>query len=178
MKHILYIVTFLIYEIKCNILINIEMNAFTNPNGIKIGNKLCRLGKDNKCLTSFRFCITSLEEDNQCLSEFQTQVIGENSIYQDQFKLTTDLIQFPITSFQINKNFILIIEVLNNDIDSSKSLISRWTFKLFDKLSIKNKWTNFYQTNSELNQRISFNFKAECSSNYNGFLCEKRKNIF
>jgi hypothetical protein len=187
MKYIIYLVTLLICEIKCNIMIHLEMDYFLNPNGVKFDNKLCRLGKDNKCLTSFRFCITSIEQNNECLSEFETQIIGENSINNEQFKLTTESIQFPLRSLQIENKLILIIEVLNNDIESSsqtnihkssKNLISRWTFNLFDKLMLKKKWTNFFEVNSELNQKISFNYKFECALNYIGYLCEKRKIFF
>ena len=179
----MYIFTFLICEMNCNILLSIEMDSFSNPNGVKIGNKVCQLGKDNKCVTSFRFCITSFEEESKCISEFQTQIIGENSINQEQFKLTTESIQFPLGSFQIKNNLILLVEVLNNDIESptkisfkySKSLISRWRFNLFDKIQLKNKWIKLYDSNSEINQKISLSLKIECFLNYYGNHCEKRK---
>ena len=105
-----------------NMNLKIEMYKFTNNYGVKANGRCCFASTTNsnslgsatcerKCLTFFRFCL-KLKSNNtiqnsgyeECLSEFETQIIGENTIEKVEFNQTTDLIEFPITNQQIKVN--------------------------------------------------------------------------
>jgi len=166
---------------ECDMNLRLELESFSNPNGVKFDNTCCydSTNENNmcmkKCSTLFKFCLRSLNDDG-CISEFETQIIGENVITKEQFKLTTNSIEFPISNEHLLKQnkpeLYLSIEVYN-DLKATE-LISKWTLDNLIENNM-NKWVRFNRINSNLNQEFTFNYKVQCSNNYYGTFCEKRK---
>ena len=167
---------------KCDMNLRLELDSFNNPNGLKADNKFCydndSTNNMKKCSTFFKFCLKTVGEDG-CISELETQIIGENVITKEQFKLTTNSIEFPISIEQLFKRselkeLYLEIEAYNDL--KVKELISKWTLSnlIGEKM---NEWVRFNKVNSNLNQQFTFDYKVQCSANYYGTFCEKRKHF-
>ena len=179
------IITFatLIVLAKCDMYLKLEMESFSNPHGIKHDFKPCfnltsgdRVAK--KCLTYFRFCLsTTTASSQECLSEFKTQIIGENTINSDQFRLTTNSIVFPIVGGDVeHEKLNLFVEVYNQQQEEKEaSLISQWKLENLILNGQLNEWSKFSQVNEALSQQMTFKYKLECFSNFKGSFCQIRK---
>ena len=176
----------LIVVTKCDMYLKLEMESFHNPHGIKHDLKTCFNVSAQKCLTYFRFCLSaSTSASHDCLSEFKTQIIGENTITSEQFKLTTNSIVFPILGDEQSlKELNLFIEVYNDltsnhhhhqQQEQENQLISQWKLDNVVVNGKVNEWRRFSQVNEPLSQQMTFNYKLECFINYEGSFCEKRK---
>jgi hypothetical protein len=97
---ILLMPTLLISASVMNMNLKLEMYKFLNNYGVKADGRQC----ERKCLTFFSFCL-KLRDIEGCLAEFETQIIGENSIEKDEFNQTTDLIEFPVSKEQLKVSF-------------------------------------------------------------------------
>ena len=169
-KLLLLSLLMLVNLVKCDMYLRLEMESFHNPNGIKNNMQACHT-TNNKCLTYFKFCLKT-SASLECVNEFKTQIIGENTISSEQFRLTTNSIEFPIAA--ASAYTYLMIEAFNED----GQLISEW--KLDNLLSSEkfNSWNTYNQVNEKLNQQITFNYKVQCANGYQGSLCQRRKWIF
>lgn len=172
----------LIAVTKCDMYLKLKMESFHNPHGIKQNLKPCFNSSNGvqKCLTYFRFCLTtSSQTSRECLSEFKTQIIGENTITSEQFKLTTNSIVFPIIGNEQRnlKQLNLFVEVYNDlkEENEKSQLISEWKIDSIVLNGKINEWSIFSQFNEILSQQMTFNFELECFSNYEGPFCQKRK---
>ena len=173
----------LIAVTKCDMYLKLKMESFHNPHGIKQNLKPCFNSSNGvqKCLTYLRFCLStsSQQTSHECLSEFKTQIIGENTITSEQFKLTTNSIVFPIIGNEQSnlKQLNLFVEVYNDfRTENEKSqLISEWKIDSIVLNGKINEWSMFSQVNEILSQQMTFNFKLECFSNYEGPFCQIRK---
>ena len=170
--------------------LRLEMDSFDNPNGVGHDSKCCFSSNASvaekmcarKCATYFRFCLKSSPLAHECMVEFKTQIIGENTITTDQFKLTTSTLEFPLTNDQLDasadlKRIHLSVEVLNN-LDSplgEGQLISQWNLENIISSSKLDSWSKFTRSNDALGQKMTFNYKIECFNNYQGPFCQIRK---
>ena len=167
----------LIGLVKSDMYLRLEMESFRNPRGLKNDSQLC--ANSARCATFFKFCLKTSAHTHDCISEFKTQVIGENTISSEQFRLTTSSIEFPIATSNI-KDLYLTIEAQNeiNSLSQQKSeLISEWTLENILTNSRVNTWTKYKGVNQELGQQIAFNYKTECFGDYGGELCQTRNSV-
>ena len=111
-----------------------------------------------------------------CLSEFKTDLLGDNSITGDQFRQTTDSIQFSIANsyLKTNNQITLLIQAYHKRTDSVSKrfdvLINEWTLPVkskaqsTDTMSNLNEWNRFESTSG--NQLIQFAYQLKCSKKY------------
>lgn len=152
--------------------INIRMSSFLNPYSVKLNGEQCTNGE---CNTFFRFCIKSAspEISEPCKAEFESEIIGHNSINSEQFKLTTDLIQLGLKTEQYlssssSDDFTLSIEVLNDKIE--RALISQFTVDIH-QLNLNN-WEKFSAKNS-FNQELEIDYRLDCANHFGGKRCDE-----
>lgn len=134
-------------------LIDIEMNNLTN---------LADLSQSVPIY--FKFCLRTGE---RCQDQFQTQVIGDGFITQEQFYLTTNLIQLRFENTNDQK---LLIRAMNGRDDS---LISSWSLRIVPYSGMMNKWLQFKQTS--VDQELSFQYRVKCDDRFTGSNCDQRK---
>lgn len=151
--------------------INIRMSSFLNPYSVKLNGEQCTNGE---CNTFFRFCIKSASPvvNEPCKAEFESEIIGHNSINSEQFQLTTDLIQLGLKSEQYlsrgSGDFSLSIEVLNDK--TERALISQFTVDV-NQLNLNN-WEKFSAKNS-FNQELEIDYRLNCANHFGGKRCDE-----
>jgi hypothetical protein len=174
---VVYVALIVLNKVNCNINLKIQLESFSNPFGVQADKQCCNQNTDLcKCSTFFKFCLRQ-ESQESCMDHFETQIIGENFITNEQFQLTTDSILFNINNNRNNEELYLVIEALNQNQQLNKAeLISSWTFKLNITGGVTlNNWKQFKQFNYKLNQQLSFTYQFECANNYYGAKCEQAK---
>ena len=171
---------FIIAVVAHNRVLKLEMIKFSNNYGIKADRRCCFASTidndercERKCLTFFKFCLktTTNDDDSTCLSEFETQIIGENTIERDNFNQTTNLIEFPL---QQSNQLILIIDIFNDksvQLTHERELISKWILNLNGSSSSSSSGLFDYK-NKYLNQQLVFEYKFVCSKGYTGVNCQ------
>ncbi|CAF1084367.1 unnamed protein product, partial [Brachionus calyciflorus] len=88
--------------VKCDYNLNIKMEYFKN--------EATHVGKSDKI--KFKFCLMG-SSDNQCDSKLETQILGENVISEEQFKQTTEFLNFKILNSQIStRDYFLNLSIL------------------------------------------------------------------
>ena len=140
--------------------LNIRMHNFQNSN-------------TKKHLTYFKFCLSEQANSdvNQCLDAFQTQILGENTINADQFKLTTETVQLKFHNFNSNDKLYLFIKAMNGD---NSEVVRSWQLDLVKGQINSHKWQTFQNKYNE-HQQLEFFYKIECSKKYHGLNCELPK---
>jgi len=171
---VVFVAVIALNQVSCNLNLRIKLQSFSNPFGVQADKQCCNENTNMcKCSTFFKFCLKRESEEN-CVDHFETQIIGENFITNEQFQLTTDSIIFNLNNNK-NEELYLVIEALNQNQQLNKAeLISTWTFKMNVTGEVTlNKWKQFKQLNYKLNQQLSFAYQFECANNYHGSRCEQ-----
>jgi hypothetical protein len=169
-----------------DISLNFKLENFENKFGLRQNGEPCDQST-MKCLTFFKFCLKLNENSNQCLAEFKTDILGENEINEEQFKLTTDSIDFVLTNKYILKSskyqISLLVQAFHYQNDKQQEeavLINEWSLILkqkFNPIIIQrdsNEWINF-ASSKQLNQIIQFKYQIKCLKSYTGDLCQFRR---
>ena len=170
---------------RCDMNLHIEMQAFENPLGIKLDNTCCysrHMTREcvRKCATFFRFCLRTTRigtSKSNCLYEFNTDLIGMNSISKEQFSFTTDSIEFPIAAEHQNAPLQLSVEAHNNLMNSGDDMATReselinvWSIEL-NAHEASNSWNEFNESN-QLKHRLTLKYRLECANWFAGAKCE------
>lgn len=165
-----------IVSITADLSLNVRMKSFLNPYGLTLNGVKC--ADRQGCTTFFRFCLKSSGMQNaECKVEFESDIIGRNSITSDQFQLTTDLVELRLATVQylseVSEDFVLLIEVLNGKLE--QELVGQFTVDI--KQGNLNQWESFSARNN-LNQELEVDYRLTCASFFEGSQCEKRKCLF
>ena len=160
---------------------NLRLENFENQLGLTRFGQHCDK-QTHKCSTYFRFCLRV--STRTCLVEFKTDLLGENSITNEQFKMTTDSIEFFIPNkYLMSSKIDLLIQAYHksnhNNLEEELSIINEWILPLKKNkqsllLSQKlNEWNKFQSSNG--NHLIQLSYQLRCSKSYFGSTCEQRQ---
>lgn len=159
--------------IKCDFILNIKMEYFSNENI-----------QNHHLNTYFKYCLNGNESTQNCEAKAESNILGDQKITLEQFRLTTESINFKILNSQLEtREYFLNLSISamgTRDYNSKKSseFLSKWNLLIEkDSLSLLqlNRWIKFDQVNSDLKQQLTFNYKLKCSDNYHGSDCNIRK---
>jgi len=162
--------------------LNLRLENFENQLGLNRLGQPCVDKQTHRCATYFRFCLKI--STKTCLAELRTDFLGENSISNEQFKMTTDSIEFLIKNkYLTNANrIVLLIQAYHtsSSVGELEELINEWSLPVKNKQSSKllnnlNEWNEFESTNG--NHFIQFSYQLKCSKNYYGSMCSERSPV-
>lgn len=167
MNRFIVIILTIVNIIQCDISLRLRLENFSNNFGLTQHNEPCT---NNKCSTYFKLCLRAAQDN--CVAEFRTELLGDNTISEQQFKLTTDSIEFLITNeyLQQTGNQITVqIEALNNE----QTLIDQYNL-IFKNNITTNEWFKFEASTHE--HSIQLAYELRCIKNFYGLNCEKNIN--
>ena len=156
----------------CDLELDIKMEYFSNPFGIKHNSRCCFINNiknetnicEKNCLTVFRFCLKLSNHEMPCISEFESEIIGANLISKEQFELTTDSLKFPL--YKQYLPVVLLVQAYNGAVNEDE-LIHKSSLELDENEVDISEWKQFRNKDTITDQELAFSYKLKCVRNCN-----------